>query len=129
MVPLYTYVVAPYLDQAARALAGTRFALLLAPSCQEAQLAGLSNTLCAYAQDTLTHLVAAHLAQENPLWALDVRLAPAAELARATEEVAESLGSSGAAMLDDAAPLLRSELARQTRRFVSARNRHRAPRR
>ena len=120
MVPLYTYVVAPYLDQAARALAGTRFALLLAPSCQEAQLAGLSNTLCAYAQDTLTHLVAAHLAQENPLWALDVRLAPAAELARATEEVAESLGSSGAAMLDDAAPLLRSELARQTRRFVSA---------
>ena len=67
MVPLYTYVVALYLDQAARALAGTRFVLLLAPSCQEAQLAGLSNTLCAYAQDTLAHLVAARLAQERGL--------------------------------------------------------------
>ena len=119
MAPLYSRVVAPYLDQATRSLAGTRFELLLSPSCQKAQLMRLSDTLCAYARDVLAHLVATQLSQENPLWSIDVTLAPVAEFARAAEKVAEDLRDSDAAVLDDVAPLLRSKLARQTRRFVS----------
>ena len=64
-------------------------------------------------------LAARVLAQENWLWGLNAALAPNADQMRARDVVAAQLKASGADVVDEAAPLLRTELERQTRRFVA----------
>lgn len=112
-------LIAPRVRRAASSLADTRFAQLLSPECQAQLLDGLSQNLRAHVRDVIETLVRAILAERNPLWGLDARLAPAAEVATARAEVAAKLEASGEAMLDQTAPLLRPTLDRQVERFVT----------
>ena len=117
--PCQRITAAPYLERAKGELEGTRFESLLSPTCQQAQLSGLARALWAYAEDVVNRLVSAKLAQANPLWGIDARIAPSAQVAQARAELARAMESSGNSLLDESAPLLRAELDRQIDRFVA----------
>lgn len=112
--------IGPYLRQAATELAGTRFYTLLTVECQDRLLERFGTDLCSYAHATLDELVKRQLAQSSLLWASDTRLVPQIELKRAKEAAANEMRAHAGVPLDEVAPLLRQELARQVRRFVCA---------
>lgn len=112
-------LLSPYVEQASRELAGTRFGSMLTTECQAQLIEDFCRVLVAYAQDTLNSLAAQKLAKQNWLWGLNAALAPSAKVAEARVAVAAQIQASDGAVIDEAAPLLRTELQRQTARFVA----------
>ena len=109
----------PYVERASNELGGMRFKNMLSSECQAQLMGNFCRLLVAYAQDTIDTLAAHVLAQENWLWSLNASLAPNADQMRARDAVAAQIEASGGAIVDEVAPLLRTELEKQTRRFVA----------
>lgn len=117
--PCERVVFIPFLERAERSLANTLFASVLTRPCQRAAMLELVELLRAFANETLKMLCTRKLANENPLWTIDARLAPDAAVADARQKLARDLLVSELAVLNQAAPLLRSELDRQVSRFTT----------
>ena len=112
-------MLAPYLQRAERDLACTLFPSVMSPSCKRDAMQDLVELLRAQIDQTLDMLCARELANKNPLWALDPRLAPEATVADARQRLAEDLQRTDLAAVDEAAPLLRHILDRQVQRFTT----------
>ena len=118
--PLAKAVVGACLCEAATMLADSRFADLFDERLQQKVMNGLETLLLVYAQDPLDRLVEHDLGKRNKLWGASLSLAPSKAVAQARRELASRIDATGGSVLDEAAPLLRAELARQTKRFVGS---------
>lgn len=111
-------LLASYVAHASERMAGTRFDAMLTPECQAQVMDEFATLLVSHAHDSLNSLVAQVLAEQNWLWGLNTALAPSKNLESARSVVAAHIEASGGTIVDDTAPLLRTELQRQTDRFV-----------
>lgn len=109
----------PFLQRAERDLANTLFASITTCPCKQEAMTSLAALLRAEVDDTLSMLCAHELANKNPLWALDPRLAPELAVADARQSLARHLQETNLATVDEAAPLLRDVLGLRTKRFTA----------